>query len=50
MIPAMADGVAPCKCQGVIARNVRGIALQNVRMERLAGKGMDFQDCGQDEQ
>ena len=46
MVPAMASGVEACKGQGLIARFVERISLENVRMEGLQGKDTDFQDCG----
>ena len=44
MAPAMANGVAPCAAQGVIAQYVKRLALNNVQIEALQGERLQLTD------
>ncbi|MBQ3269810.1 MAG: glycoside hydrolase family 28 protein [Clostridia bacterium] len=46
MRPAMADGVAPCRARGVIARNVEALSLENVRLTGIEGEPVDASGVG----
>ena len=47
MVPAMARDIEVCQRRGLIARFVDSISLNNVHIEGIEGKELDFQDCGQ---
>ena len=46
MVPAMANVVETCQRRGLIARFVESISLNNVHIEGMEEKELDFQDCG----
>lgn len=47
MVPAMAEGVEPCRKRGVIARNVDRLALHNVRMTGVEGPRTEAEGVGE---
>ena len=45
MRPAMADGVEPCLRRGIVARYVRRLTLENVRLRGVEGEPVDAPDA-----
>ena len=47
MVPAMADGVEPCRRRGVVARYVNRLTMENVRFEGVEGPELDAIDAAE---
>ena len=47
LVPAMADGVEPCRKRGLILKNVGKVTLDHVRYEGVDGEWIDAENVGE---
>ena len=47
MVPAMADGVEPCRKRGLILKNVGKVTLDHVQYAGVDGEWIDAENVGE---